>query len=198
MERYFIIYKPYKMLSQFVCPHKKRLLGDLNFDFPPGTNAVGRLDDNSEGLLILTTDKKMSGTFLLPEKQHKRVYLVQVEKIISPENKEQLAKGVYITTPREGQYLTRPCEVELTTKPDWLTIRGHEFRADLPQTWINLTLTEGKFHQVRKMTAAIGHPTKRLIRTHIEKLSVIGMQPGEVKELNQEEMFTLLNLPFDN
>ncbi len=186
------------MLSQFVCSHKKRLLGDLDFDFPPGTNAVGRLDDNSEGLLILTTDKKMSGTFLLPEKQHKRVYLVQVEKILSPENKEQLSKGVYITTPREGQYLTKPCGVEITTKPDWLTIRGHEFRSDLPQTWIKLTLTEGKFHQVRKMTAAVGHPTKRLIRTHIEKLSVIGMQPGEVKELSQEDLFTLLNLPLLN
>ena len=194
MDRYFIIYKPYKMLSQFVCSHKnKRLLGDLNFDFPLGTNAVGRLDDNSEGLLILTTDKKMSGTFLLPEKKHKRVYIVQVEKIVSPENIERLTKGVYITTPREGQYLTKPCEAEIISRPDWLPERGHEFRIDLPQTWIKLTLMEGKFHQVRKMTSVIGHPTKRLIRTHIENISVVGMQPGEVKELSREDIFTLLN-----
>jgi 23S rRNA pseudouridine2457 synthase len=168
MGRYFVVYKPYKMISQFVSPHKKRLLGELEYPFPENTVAVGRLDDNSEGLLILTTDKKLSYVLLSPEKAHKRVYLVQVEKKVSQETLLQLCSGVSIVTPREGQYITKPCEVEIVSRPEWLPERGHEFRADLPQTWLQMTLREGKFHQVRKMTAALGHSPKRLIRTHIE------------------------------
>ncbi len=194
MERYFIIYKPYKMLSQFVSSHRKRLLGELNFPFPEGTAAVGRLDDNSEGLLLLTTDKKLSYSLLHPERKHRRVYVVQVEKIISTDNLERLKQGVFITTPREGQYLTQTCEVEIIDKPNWLPPHGHEFRQDLPQTWLRLTLTEGKFHQVRKMTAAVGHPTKRLIRTHIEELTIDGMRPGDVQEVQQDELFRKLGI----
>ncbi len=181
-------------MSQFISPHKKRLLGELNFSFPEGTSAVGRLDDNSEGLLILTTDKSLSHELLLPQKQHKRTYVVQVEKNMTQEKLEQLINGVPIVTPREGLYLTKPCTVCIIPKPSWLPKRGHEFREDLPQTWIELVLTEGKFHQVRKMTAAIGHPTKRLIRTGIEGLHLHGLQPGEVKELSGEYLFSALGL----
>ncbi|MFL5752062.1 MAG: pseudouridine synthase [Bacteroidia bacterium] len=193
--RYFISYKPYKMVSQFFSPHrKKRLLTALDHDFPEDTYAVGRLDENSEGLLLLTTDKELNDLLLLPERKHKRSYIVQVEKEVSEESLEALRTGVNIVTPREGSYRTKPCEVTKIPKPDWLPGRGHEFRADLPQTWLEMILTEGKFHQVRKMAAAVGHSPKRLIRSAIGDLNVIGMKPGEVKEMEKAEMFKLLNL----
>lgn len=193
--RYFVLYKPYKMVSQFVSSHrKKRLLTLIDFDFPEGTYPVGRLDENSEGLLLLTNDKSLNDLLLLPSRQHKRTYILQVEKRISPESLEKLRTGIDIVTPREGNYTTKPAEVRIIERPEWLPPRGHEFRADLPQTWLQMTLTEGKYHQVRKMTAGVGHPTKRLIRSAIEDLSVVGMKPGGVRELGSKELFALLKL----
>lgn len=193
--RYFVLYKPYKMISQFISPHrKKRLLAHLDFKFLEGTYAVGRLDENSEGLLILTTDKTVNDLLLLPSRKHKRTYIVQVEKVVSDNTLEKLRSGVDIVTPREGNYTTRSCEVNVISKPEWLPERGHQFRADLPQTWLEIILTEGKYHQVRKMTAGVEHPTKRLIRSAIEDLSVAGMKAGEVREISKDELFSLLKL----
>jgi 23S rRNA pseudouridine2457 synthase len=195
--RYFVIFKPYKMVSQFISPHKKRLLGDLDYDFPEGTNAVGRLDDDSEGLLILTTDKSMVRRLLHPSLKHERTYVVQVEKKVTEEALEKLRTGVDILVQGKGAFKTSPCEVNVIEKPAFLPERGHEFRADLPQSWLEIVLREGKNRQIRKMCSGVRHDCKRLIRTKIEDLSIEDMKPGEVKEIEREKLFELLKLKDD-
>lgn len=182
------------MVSQFISPHKKRLLGDLEFDFPEGTNAVGRLDDDSEGLLILTNDKSLVGKLMHPDTKREKRYVVQVEKIITSEKLEILRTGVDILVKGRGEYHTKACEVNVIEKPAYLPPRGHTFREDLPQSWLEFVLREGKNRQIRKMCTAVRHDCKRLIRTHIEDVNIIGMQPGEVKEIEQEALFQLLHL----
>ena len=198
MLRYFIIYKPYKMVSQFVSSHKVRLLGDLEYDFPEGTNAVGRLDNDSEGLLILTTDRSLVSKLMHPDRKVEKRYVVQVEKQISEEKLNLLRTGVDILVKGRGEYHTKDCEVNVVEKPAYLPPRGHEFREDLPQSWLEFVLKEGKNRQIRKMCSAVRHDCKRLIRTHIADVNIIGMQPGEVKEVSQEELFAKLGLPLTN
>jgi 23S rRNA pseudouridine2457 synthase len=193
MFRYFIIYKPYKMLSQFVKIRKKRCLGDLDFIFPEGTNALGRLDDNSEGLLILTNNKQLTPLLLNPENLHARVYWVQVHGKVAEEELKTLETGVKIRL-NPNDYFTKPCKARIIEAPQNLAPRGHPVSPDLLTTWIELTLTEGKFHQVRKMTSAIGHQTMRLIRVSIEDVFLTDMKPGEVRELQEEEIFSKLKI----
>jgi 23S rRNA pseudouridine2457 synthase len=194
MYRYFIINKPYDMVSQFVSPDKVHLLGELDYDFPEGIHAVGRLDNHSEGLLILTTNKKITRLLFESEQPHKRTYLVMVNKIMSQEALEQLRNGVTIRIKGGVDYVTPPCDVQIVEKPANVGPRAHDLKEYLPRTWITMTLTEGKFHQVRKMTAAVGHQTKRLIRISIEDLLLGDLQPGQVKEMGEEEIFRLLNI----
>lgn len=184
------------MVSQFVSPDRVKLLGDLDFNFPEGTHAIGRLDNNSEGLLLLTTDKRVTKLLFESGTPHKRVYLIQVEKTVSEETLRTLREGVTIKTKGKGGtlYTTAPCEVDIVSKPENLHKRDHEFRADLPCTWLQMTLTEGKFHQVRKMVAEVGHPCKRLIRTSIEDLELGDMAPGEVRELSADLFFSKLKI----
>ena len=192
--RYFIINKPYKMVSQFISPDNVRLLGDLEFDFPEGTHAIGRLDNNSEGLLILTTNKKVTVLLFQSEKPHKRKYLVQVEKVVNEERLNQLRTGIKIRVKGGGDYITTPCEVEIVEKPKDLYKRTHEFREDLPHTWLTITITEGKYHQIRKMVSAVHHHCKRLIRISIEDLEIEDLQPGKVKEIEEELFFNKLQI----
>lgn len=198
MHRYFVIYKPYKMLSQFVSPYKHTLLGDLDYDFPEGTNAVGRLDEDSEGLLILTNDKTLTKRLLHPDKKHKRSYIVQVERKVEQEALQKLSSGIDIVIKRKGNYRTIPCEVNLIEKPLHLPERAHPFKEFLPHSWLEFVLTEGKNRQIRKMCAAVRHDCKRLIRTSIEDLELGNMQPGEVKEIDQQKLFELLRLTGNN
>ncbi len=192
--RYFIINKPYKMVSQFISPDNVNLLGQINFDFPEGIHAVGRLDNNSEGLLILTTNKKVTRLLFQSEKPHKRTYLVQVEKVMTLETLEKLRQGISIRVKGGGYYQTVACDVEIVEKPKNLPPREHEFREDLPQTWLLITLTEGKFHQIRKMVSGVYHDCKRLIRISIEGLELQDLQPGEVREYDEEKFFELLKI----
>ena len=197
MERYFVIYKPYKMLSQFVRMPKKRCLADLDFDFPEGTNALGRLDENSEGLLILSNDKKLNQLLLKPENLHERVYWVQVQFRIKNEELRMLEDGVRIRLGKED-YVTKPCKARIMEAPANLPIRERRpVKTELETEWLELTLTEGKFHQVRKMCAAIDHQVLRLLRVGIEDLQLHTFKPGTVKEMSREEIYALLriNLP---
>jgi 23S rRNA pseudouridine2457 synthase len=191
--RYFIVNKPYQMVSQFVSSEKVRLLCDLDFNFPAGTHAVGRLDNKSEGLLILTTNKRITKLLFESQTKHKRTYLIQAEKIISEERLQQLRSGVTVRINHES-YTTQPCNVTVVEKPSNLFSRLQEFKDYLPQTWVQITLTEGKFHQLRKMFAGIGHDCKRLIRIAIEDLVLGDLQPGEVREIEEALFFNLLRL----
>jgi 23S rRNA pseudouridine2457 synthase len=197
MHRYFVVYKPYKMLSQFVSPYEHTLLGDLNYNFPQGTQAVGRLDEDSEGLLLLTNDKSLTGRLLHPEKKHCRKYIVQVKRKVEPETLLKLSDGIDILVQGKGLYKTQPCEVKLIDKPKHLPERADTMKEFVPHSWLEFTLEEGKKRQIRKMCKAVRHDCRRLIRISIEGLELGNMQPGEVREIEQAELFILLKLNAD-
>jgi 23S rRNA pseudouridine2457 synthase len=191
--RYFIINKPANMVSQFVSPDDVGLLGDLEFDFPEGIHAVGRLDSHSEGLLILTTNKRVTNLLFQGEIPHKRTYWVNVCHDVSEETLHLLRTGIGIRIKGDVEYITSPCEVEIIARPEVLT--KHQSEAyEVPNTWLSITLTEGKFHQVRKMVRTAGHRCKRLVRASIEDLELGDLPPGGVKELEETEFFRLLKI----
>lgn len=182
------------MVSQFVSTHNVRLLGLLDFDFPPGIHAVGRLDNDSEGLLILTTNKKVTRLLFLGDEAHKRTYLVQINNTLSDENLKRLQTGINIRIKTGVHYTTSPCDVRVVTNPEELYDLGERLTAWPPFTWLLMTITEGKFHQVRKMIAATGHKCKRLIRISIEDLELDGLKAGEVRELEEVDFFARLKI----
>lgn len=194
--RYFIIHKPYLMVSQFKSPDDVRLLGDFDFDFPEGTHAIGRLDNHSEGLLILTTNKKVTKLLFEGPVPHKRTYLVYVNNVMRPETLEHLKNGVEIKIQDGQSYLAKPFDVAIVKKPKHLVNIHEHYREDIPQTWLTMTLTEGKFHQVRKMVKAIGHPCRRLIRLSIEDLQLGDLPSGAVLELDEADFFKKLNIDY--
>ena len=192
--RYFVLNKPYYMVSQFVSSHKVRLLCHLQFDFPEGTHAIGRLDKDSEGLLLLTTDRRITRLLFQSKVPHFRKYLIQVRGVVDEAVVERLRNGVPIPVAAETSYVTKPCEVEHVDEPAGLFSNGNELHERVPRSWLTISLTEGKYHQVRKMVQAVGHPCKRLIRLSIEDIELEDMQPGEIRELNQEDFYRRLRL----
>ncbi len=183
--RHFIIYKPYGYLSQFMSnaskQQSKKFLGEL-YDFPEGIMAVGRLDEKSEGLLLLTTDGQTSA-FVNSRKVEKEYY-AQVDGVISTEAIKQLKTGVEIGFDGK-KYQTKPCKAfKLDANPGFEE-RSRKIRDDRhgPTSWVSITLTEGKFRQVRKMTAAVGFPTLRLIRVRVGNLYLKPMKIGDVVEV---------------
>lgn len=180
---YFKLNKPAKCLSQFVRiqRRKKRLLGEL-YDFPEGTMSVGRLDENSEGLLLLTTNGKES--YRICSSGVEKEYYAQVDGIYTQKAIELLQKGVEIAL-ESGKYTTKPCKVRglvgLPYEHPGLKIRGDHHG---PTSWLSITITEGKFRQVRKMTSAVGLPTLRLIRIRIGNITLGDLKPSEVEQLD--------------
>lgn len=195
--RYFVVYKPYEMVSQFVSPYLQRLLGDLDYVFPEGTHAVGRLDNLSEGLLILTTDKSLTSRLLHPSKGHLRRYAVLVRGTVSPPELKQLQEGVLIDINGRGDYLTKSCAVRILNDSP-LPERDPPFIQYGPHTWLEFELCEGKNKQIRKMCRAVRHEVQRLVRTHIEDLNVKNMVSGQVIEMEKEEIERLLKLRSTN
>ncbi|MEY2901723.1 MAG: hypothetical protein RLY89_829 [Bacteroidota bacterium] len=185
------------MVSQFVSSHDVRLLGQLDFDFPEGTHAIGRLDNHSEGLLLLTTNPKITRLLFQGKKPHGRTYLVQVKNKISQASIDQLCKGIEIEIKGGMSYTTSPCLVKQVERPSWLEPAAHEIPAKIPNSWLEITLTEGKFHQVRKMVAAVHHKCRRLVRTSIENLRLQPLSPGSVSEIPESDFFSLLQLELD-
>jgi 23S rRNA pseudouridine2457 synthase len=194
VHRYFIVNKPLNMVSQFVSSHDVRLLGDLNFTFPEGTHAIGRLDQNSEGLLLLTTNKKITKLLFQGPVPHRRTYLVQVKNEMNVETAHKLAAGIEISAKTGTSFSTTPCEVKIVDKPIDLFEAGTPLHKNVITTWITITLTEGKFHQVRKMVAAVNHKCIRLIRIAIEDLQLGNIQPGQVLEISESDFFQNLRL----
>ena len=182
------------MLSQFTKEGEHKTLADLGFNFPKDVYPVGRLDSDSEGLLLLTNDKSINHKLLDPKFKHNRTYLAQVEGIFSEEAKRKLEKGVSISADGK-QYQTLPSKVEIIPEPN-LPARNPpiRFRKNIPTSFIKITLHEGKNRQVRKMTAAVGFPTLRLVRAAIEKIEPGNLQPGEVMEISKEECFSRLKI----
>jgi 23S rRNA pseudouridine2457 synthase len=189
---YYVVNKPYEVLSQFTPEHGKKTLKDL-FNFPKDVYPVGRLDADSEGLLILTNDKSLNNSLLNPENKHQRTYLAQVEGKVTEEAIKQLEEGVTITISGKG-YKTLPAKAKIVPQPKNLQERNPpiRFRKEIPTSFITITLTEGKNRQVRKMTAAVGFPTLRLIRTAIENLKLENMRSGEVAEMERETFYKQL------
>lgn len=185
MHRHFKLFKPYGYLSQFKLAgnSKKRLLGDF-FDFPEGTMSIGRLDKPSEGLLLLTTDGKVS--HLITSRKVEKEYYVQVDGTPTEEAIEKLRTGIKIITQGE-EHLTLPAKVERIATPK-LPDRAKKIREERhgPTSWLSITIREGKFRQVRKMTAAIGCPTLRLVRYRVGNITIEEMKAGEVAELDPE------------
>lgn len=191
MKSYILFYKPYGVLSQFTQEHNYKALCDFG-PFPKNVYAAGRLDADSEGLLLLTSDTIVNHRLTDPKFEHKRTYFVQVEGIPENEDLKRLRDGVVIEAKR-----TKSAAVQLLDyEPDFPTRNvSIRFRKNVPTAWLELTLREGRNRQVRKMTAAIGHPTLRLVRTSIAFLTLKGLQPGEHRELTIreiEKLFTLL------
>lgn len=185
MHHHFIIYKPFGYLSQFTYNLKrnKKLLGELH-DFPEGTMAIGRLDEDSEGLLLLTTNGMMSE--IVRSKKVEKEYYAQVDGLITPEAVEKLKQGVEIGF-KGTRYVTRECDAHIITeKPDFPE-RGRKIRDERhgPTSWVSITVTEGKFRQIRKMTAAVGFPTLRLVRVRIGNVNLNNLQPGEVRKITE-------------
>jgi len=183
MHHHFILHKPYGYLSQFIyeLKRKKKLLGELH-DFPAGTMAIGRLDEDSEGLLLLTTDGKVSEQ--IRSKKVDKEYYVQVDGVITQEAIDQIKNGVEIGFNGE-KYQTQKCEARLVFGIPDFGPRGKKIRDERhgPTSWASITVNEGKFRQVRKMTAAVGFPTLRLVRVRIGNVHLNDLKAGEVIEV---------------
>ncbi|MEO7532124.1 MAG: pseudouridine synthase [Sediminibacterium sp.] len=192
MNHYFIIYKPYLTLSQFSAVEEKRTLADF-FDVPKDVYPVGRLDYDSEGMLLLTNDKELNHRLLDPKFAHEREYWVQVDGAINIKSINEMQKGVTINVDGKLHH-TQPCIASLFEKDPVVPDRDPpiRFRKEIPAPWIKMILTEGKNRQVRKMTAKIGYPTLRLIRYRMEGLLMDNLQPGEMISLNQSIVYQKL------
>lgn len=176
-------HKPYAILSQFTAT--PGLHGTLSqFDFPPRVYPIGRLDADSEGLLLLSDEAVWNQRLLHPARNHPRIYWAQVERIPSPESLQRLSQGIML----QGK-TTLPCRAWMLDPQPEVPPRHPpiRYRKNVPDRWIALELVEGRNRQVRHMTAAIGHPTLRLIRVQIGQFPLGDLQPGQWKRLNEQE-----------
>ncbi|MFQ3326916.1 MAG: 23S rRNA pseudouridine2457 synthase [Salibacteraceae bacterium] len=182
--RYFIFYKPFGYLSQFTDEDGNPGLSKL-IDLPKDIYPIGRLDKDSEGLLLLSNDKKLNFKLLNPENNHNRTYWVQVDTVVTTEAILALENGVSIKVGKT-QHQTKPCVAKIIDTPT-LPVREPtvRFRKNVPTSWIEITLTEGKNRQVRKMCAAVGFPCLRLVRVSIERLELQNMKVGQLREVKK-------------
>jgi 23S rRNA pseudouridine2457 synthase len=185
---YFLIYKPFQVLSQFTSTEGKLCLKDI-LHVPTDVYPVGRLDYDSEGLLLITNDKSINQQLLHPQFAHQRTYWVQVDGAITKDALAALTKGVTIHV--EGKsYKTKSAVLELL--PDTLQVPDRNppirFRKSIPTSWVSIQLTEGKNRQVRKMFAQVGFPVLRLIRAKLGNYSIQDMQPGDCLSLTADEV----------
>jgi len=194
MPRYYIFHKPFRVLTQFSAQGDKATLADYLAQLPKNIYPVGRLDFDSEGLLLLTDDKPLTHLLLDPSFAHPRTYYVQVDGAVTIDAIEQLQRGVFINVDGR-QYRTKKACAELLVTPPDVGERNPpvRFRKSIPTSWIKLTLTEGKNRQVRHMTAAVGFPTLRLIRYAIGSVTIEGMAPGEYQLMDERIKDSLLD-----
>jgi len=189
MPRTLKLFKPYDVLCQFTDDLGRPTLAD--FVPIPGVYAAGRLDRDSEGLLLLTDDGGLAHRLTDPKFEHPKTYLVQVERLPGDEALDALRRGVELN---DGP--TRPAEVELLDAPPVLPERPVpvRFRKNVPTAWLRLTIREGRNRQVRRMTASVGHPTLRLVRWAIAGIELGALAPGEWADLDAGEEAALRSL----
>ncbi|TXR53453.1 pseudouridine synthase [Reinekea thalattae] len=189
MFRYILFNKPFRVLTQFTDDTGKATLAD--YIKIPDIYGAGRLDYDSEGLLLLTNNGPFIHHLMNPKFKVPKTYMVQVEGIPSAESLSQLRLGVEL---KDG--MTRPCEAELVAQPEWLWPRTPPIRErkEIPTSWLKITITEGKNRQVRRMTAAINHPTLRLVRYAIGDLTLDQLASGESKELSEQQLYQALGI----
>ena len=191
----YALYKPFGMQSQFtreVASHVT--LADLDFEFSKDVYPIGRLDADSEGLLLLTNESSLVSRILSPESKVAKTYWAQVEGLPSQKDLAPLNQGIELRIKKKS-FLTQPAQAKNISEPDLPPrVPPVRFRKTVPDSWISLTLTEGKNRQVRKMCAHIGFPVLRLVRVQVGNLSLFsgslkGMLPGEVREVKVVEIF---------
>ena len=178
MSTIILFNKPFQVLSQFSESGDKSTLADY-IDIP-NVYPAGRLDYDSEGLMILTDDGKLQARIANPDHKQAKHYLAQVENIPDQKSLLSLSRGLQL---KDG--MTRPAEAKLIEEPDWLWPRNPPIRQrkEIPTQWLQLEIREGKNRQVRRMTAAVGHPTLRLIRTQVAEWSLDDLLPGEFRQI---------------
>lgn len=193
--KYYVFNKPYNVLSQFTREAGNESIADYFYIDLKDVYPIGRLDKDSEGLLILTNDKSLNGLILSPKNHRSKTYLAQVEGEFSKEAGKLLKQGVQITVDKK-KYQTLPAQVKKVNPPSYLWERNPpvRFRKDIPTSWVEVSLEEGKNRQVRKMLAAVGFPVLRLIRMSIESLDLNRILPGDVQEYHQQEFFRKLGI----
>jgi 23S rRNA pseudouridine2457 synthase len=184
---YLAFYKPFDVLCQFT-PEPGSEKGTLaQFGFPRAVYPIGRLDADSEGLLLLSDDPRLNSRLLDPQNGHSRTYLAQVENVPTQAALEKLASGVDI----KGHW-TLPAQISLVKEEPQLPEREKPIRSrkNIPTAWLEVTIKEGKNRQVRRMTAAVGHPTLRLVRVAIGRLRLdsLALKPGQWRNLTDEEL----------
>jgi pseudouridine synthase len=187
--RTIVLFKPYDVLCQFSDAAGRSTLKE----FVPieGIYPAGRLDRDSEGLLLLTDDGRLAHRLTDPRFEHSKTYLVQVERVPDPVALDALRRGVVL---KDGR--TRPAQVELLVEPVAVPDRSVpiRFRKNVPTAWLRLTIREGRNRQVRRMTAAVGYPALRLVRVAIGPVSLGDLTPGQWRELNADELTAIQTL----
>lgn len=185
---YYLLYKPFQVLSQFTSSDGKRCLKDI-VSVSKNVYPVGRLDYDSEGLLLLTNDTRINHQLLHPQFEHQKTYWVQVEGTITKEAIEALAKGVTIQVDGK-QYATKPALLQILPNDIKVPDRNPpiRFRKSIPTSWVSIQITEGKNRQVRKMFASVGFPVLRLIRAAMGNYTIDKMQVGDLLHLTEAEV----------
>ena len=202
MFRYFIANKPFNVICQFTPESEgQRTLADLNFEFPKDVYPIGRLDIDSEGLLLMTNDRKLNHTLLNPQFAHERTYLSLVEDIPTEETLDRFRSGLEIKIEKK-LHNTLPCKCHKVEdiKPFfngqdvWERVPPPMPQAWKPMTWLEIVLIEGKYRQVRRMCAKIEHPCLRLIRVKIANLTLGDLPINEVLEFDRDYIYEKLGL----
>jgi 23S rRNA pseudouridine2457 synthase len=196
--KYYIIYKPYGIHTKFSSENNERSLKDLNYPFERDIYPAGRLDKDSEGLLLLSNDTKFKHKLMDPKFNHSKTYWAQVDGLIDNESLKRLENGKLQINTKNKIHTCKPAKVRLLKDKETSILPDRDppvrFRKNIPTSWIEITISEGKNRQVRKMTAKVGFPTLRLIRMKIDQISLGNLKPGEVIELKEEEVRNLSGL----